>query len=169
MADLRADQRACHTGSTGGVCMMSNKWKDEHSSFISFISAFLSTNAFRLNIVPIAPDFIFNCGGVSVAFVFVTSWHPDNAPLIYGRVHKLKEQFAHLYVVLILPTEEQNHSFVCSYFKSGINVGRPMFVPVLDLEMGFEKIVKIAHARGVCKQLDVVTRMKAEVGCSTPV
>jgi len=23
-----------------------------------------------------------------------------------------------------------------------------MFVPVLDLEMGFEKIVKIAHARG---------------------
>ncbi|KAJ8441509.1 hypothetical protein Cgig2_026310 [Carnegiea gigantea] len=102
----RADQRACHTGSTGGVCMMSNKWKDEHSSFINFISAFLSTNAFRLNIVPIAP------------------------------------------VLADL---------------SGINVGRPMFVPVLDLEMGFEKIVKIAHARGVCKQLDIVTRMKAEL------
>jgi len=47
-----------YAGSTGGVCMMSNKWKDEHSSFISFISAFLSTNAFRLNIVPIAPVLI---------------------------------------------------------------------------------------------------------------
>lgn len=27
-------------------------------------------------------------------------------------------------------------------------LGRPMFVLVQDLEMGFEKILKIAHARG---------------------
>lgn len=26
--------------------------------------------------------------------------------------------------------------------------GKPTFVPVQDLEMGFEKIVKIAHSRG---------------------
>lgn len=29
-----------------------------------------------------------------------------------------------------------------------MQLGRPTFVPVRDLEMGFEKIVKIAHARG---------------------
>lgn len=29
-----------------------------------------------------------------------------------------------------------------------MELGRPTFVPVQDLEMGFEKIVKIAHARG---------------------
>lgn len=29
-----------------------------------------------------------------------------------------------------------------------MRIGRPAFVPVMDLEMGFEKIVRIAHARG---------------------
>ncbi|XP_047255578.1 protein PARTING DANCERS homolog [Capsicum annuum] len=29
-----------------------------------------------------------------------------------------------------------------------MQLGRPTFVPVRDLEMGFEKIVKIPHARG---------------------
>lgn len=29
-----------------------------------------------------------------------------------------------------------------------MDVGRPTFVPTLDLEMGFEKMVRIAHARG---------------------
>uniref|UniRef100_A0A803LHD2 DisA/LigA helix-hairpin-helix motif domain-containing protein n=1 Tax=Chenopodium quinoa TaxID=63459 RepID=A0A803LHD2_CHEQI len=150
------------TGSSG-VCMMSNKWKEEqHPSFINFILTFLSANSFRFNIVPIAPDFIFNCGGVSVAFVFVTSWDCNSSTQMYSRVHKLKEQFAYLYVVVTLPTKEQNDSFVRSYFKSGIDIGRPTFLPVLDLEMGFEKIVKIAHARGVCKQQDIIARMKAE-------
>lgn len=29
-----------------------------------------------------------------------------------------------------------------------MGIGRPTFVSALDLEMGFEKIVRIAHARG---------------------
>lgn len=29
-----------------------------------------------------------------------------------------------------------------------MEVGRPMFFPVRDLEMGFEKMVKIAHLQG---------------------
>ncbi|KAK9741068.1 hypothetical protein RND81_03G079200 [Saponaria officinalis] len=148
---------------SGGVCMMSNKWKQEqHPSFISFISSFLNANFFRLNIVPIAPDFIFNCGGVSVAFIFATSWDCYSTSQLYNRLHKIKEQFANLYVIVTLPTKEQNDSFVRSYFKSGFDIGRPTFVPVLDLEMGFEKIVKIAHARGVCKQYDIISRMKEE-------
>ncbi|KAH9626471.1 hypothetical protein KSS87_006431 [Heliosperma pusillum] len=148
---------------SGGICMISSKWKQEqHSSFISFISSFLSANSFRLNAVPIAPDFIFNCGGMSVAFIYVTSWDSNNTSQMYNRIHKVKEQFAHLYVVVTLPTREQNDSFVQSYIKSGFDIGRPAFVPVLDLEMGFEKIVKIAHARGVCKQHDIITRMKEE-------
>lgn len=96
------------------------------------------------------------------------------------RVQKLKEQFANFYVVITLPTKEQNDSLIHSYIKwdnfnftffncflyiklvriwrtriisssflrYGVRLGRPTFVPVRDLEMGFEKIVKIAHARG---------------------
>lgn len=32
--------------------------------------------------------------------------------------------------------------------RYGMELGRPTFIPVQDLEMGFEKIVKVAHARG---------------------
>ncbi|CAL5417220.1 unnamed protein product [Camellia sinensis] len=136
-------------GGVAGVCMMSNTWKDEqHPPFINFISSFLSANSFRLNFVPIAPDFIFNCGGLSVAFMFVTNWDCNDSLPIFCRVQKLKGQFANLYVVVTLPTKEQNDSFVCSYFKYGMELGGPIFVPVQDLEMGFEKILKIAHARG---------------------
>ncbi|KAI8542447.1 hypothetical protein RHMOL_Rhmol08G0138400 [Rhododendron molle] len=145
-----------------GVCMMSNAWKEEqHPAFISFISSFLNANSFRLNFVPIAPDFILNCGA-SVAFMFVTNWDCSDTSPVFGRVQKLKEQFANLYVVVTLPTKEQNDSFVHSYFRYGMVLGRPMFVLVQDLEMGFEKILKIAHARGVCKRQDAVSKMKAE-------
>ncbi|GAB2232285.1 hypothetical protein Droror1_Dr00011317 [Drosera rotundifolia] len=162
-ATRRNPSVSTYSTSSSGVCMMSNNWRDEqHPSFINFISNFLHANSFRLNNVPITPDFIFNCGGLSVAFVFVTSWDTARTSLIYRRVMKLKEQFANLYVVVTLPTSEQNESFVHSYFKSGIIIGRPTFVPVKDLEMGFEKIVKIAHARGVCKRQDAVNKMKAE-------
>ncbi|THG16922.1 hypothetical protein TEA_015727 [Camellia sinensis var. sinensis] len=147
-----------------GVCMMSNTWKDEqHPPFINFISSFLSANSFRLNFVPIAPDFIFNCGGLSVAFMFVTNWDCNDSLPIFCRVQKLKGQFANLYVVVTLPTKEQNDSFVCSYFKYGMELGGPIFVPVQDLEMGFEKILKIAHARGVCKRQDAVSKLKDEL------
>ncbi|RVW31510.1 Protein PARTING DANCERS [Vitis vinifera] len=174
---------------SGGVCMMRNTWRDEqHPSFINFISSFLKANSFRLNFVPIAPDFIFNCGGLSVAFVFVTNWDCNNYLPTFSRwpcfshhlgvlfslfefkgkengeekyqerkrVKKLKEQFAHLYIVVTLPTREQNDSLL------GMELGRPTFVPVQDMEMGFEKIVKIAHARGVCKRQDVISKLRAE-------
>ncbi|PKI31850.1 hypothetical protein CRG98_047759, partial [Punica granatum] len=100
-------------------------------------------------------DFIFNCGGLSVAFVFVPTWDRNNLLTIFNRVRKLREQFAHFYVALTLPTKEQNESFVRSYFK-------PTFVPVQDLEIGFEKIVKIALSLGVCKQQDAISKLKAE-------
>ncbi|KAF9617008.1 hypothetical protein IFM89_033078 [Coptis chinensis] len=147
----------------GGVCMMRSNWRDEqHPSFIHFICSFLRENSFRLNIVPISPDFIFNCGGLSVAFVFVTNWDSDSMSSIFSRVQNLKGQFGNLYVIITLPTTEQNDSFVRSYFKYGMEIGRPTFVPVQDLEMGFEKIVKIAHARGVCKRQDALSKLKVE-------
>ncbi|KAJ6966161.1 hypothetical protein NC652_003905 [Populus alba x Populus x berolinensis] len=146
-----------------GVCMMNTKWRDEqHPSFINFIASFLSANSFRLNFVPIAPDCIFNCGGLSVAFIFVTNWDCQNCEPIFSRVKKLKGQFANLYVVVSLPIKEQNDSFVHSYFKYGMELGKPTFVPVQDLEMGFEKIVKIAHSRGTCKRQDALSKLKAE-------
>ncbi|XP_019163869.1 PREDICTED: uncharacterized protein LOC109160141 isoform X2 [Ipomoea nil] len=146
-----------------GVCMVSNTWRDEqHPSFINFISSFLQENSFRLNFVPIAPDFIINCGGLSVAFIFVTNWDGVETKSIFCRVQKLKEQFANLYVVVTLPTQEQNDCFICSYFKYGMELGKPTFIPVKYLEMGMEKIVKIAHARGVCKRQDAVAKLKSE-------
>ncbi|ONH89653.1 hypothetical protein PRUPE_8G007100 [Prunus persica] len=162
-ATSQIPSRAISSGGGGGVCMMSNTWRDEqHPSFINFISTFLTANAFRLNFVPIAPDFIFNCGGSSVAFIFVTSLDPTSISQIFGRVQKLKLQFANLYVVITLPTKEKNDLFVCSYFKFGMELGKPTFVLVKDLEMGFEKMVKIAHSRGVCKREDATAKLKAE-------
>uniref|UniRef100_A0A1J3G9N0 Protein PARTING DANCERS n=2 Tax=Noccaea caerulescens TaxID=107243 RepID=A0A1J3G9N0_NOCCA len=150
-------------GNAAGVCIMSNAWKDEQEpSLISFISAFLSSNSFRLNFVSISPDLIFNCGGVSVAFVFVTKWDCCNVASIFSRVKRLKGQFARLYVVATLSTKEQSDSFVRSYFQYEMEFGKPAFVQVTDAEMGFEKIVKIAHSRGVCKQQKVASKLKAE-------
>ncbi|KAF5457059.1 hypothetical protein F2P56_021194 [Juglans regia] len=161
--DSTAQNHSTLTNSGGGVCMMRTAWRDEqHPSFIDFISSFLSANSIRLNFVPIAPDFIFNCGGVSVAFIFLTNLDSKYLSLMFSRVQKLKGQFANLYVVIILPTKEQNDLFARSYFKYGMELGKPTFVPVQDLEMGFEKIVKIAHSRGVCKRQDAVTRLKVE-------
>ncbi|XP_075519045.1 protein PARTING DANCERS-like isoform X2 [Primulina tabacum] len=146
-----------------GVCIMSTTWKDEqHPSFINFISCFLNENSCRLNFVSIDPDFIFNCGGVSAAFVFVTNWDSNDNMSIFSRVQKLRGQFANLYLVVTLPTKDQNDSFVRSYFKYGMELGRPAFMPVKDLEMGFEKIVKVALARGACKKQDVTAKLRAE-------
>ncbi|XP_031372599.1 protein PARTING DANCERS-like [Punica granatum] len=146
-----------------GVCIMNTLWRDgQHPALINFISSFLHANSFRLNFVPIGPDFIFNCGGLSVAFVFVPTWDRNNLLTIFNRVRKLREQFAHFYVALTLPTKEQNESFVRSYFNFGMEFGRPTFVPVQDLEIGFEKIVKIALSLGVCKQQDAISKLKAE-------
>ncbi|KAM2294147.1 hypothetical protein ACFX1S_034090 [Malus domestica] len=73
-------------GGGGGVCMMSNTWRDEqHPSFINFVSTFLAANSFRLNFVSITPDFIFNCGGSSVAFIFMTSLDSRTISQFFGR------------------------------------------------------------------------------------
>ncbi|RWR73246.1 protein PARTING DANCERS isoform X1 [Cinnamomum micranthum f. kanehirae] len=149
--------------SGSGICMMSSTWKaEQHQSFINFISSFLNANSYRLNILPIAPDFIFNNGGLSVAFIFITNWECDKVSPVFSRIQNLKRQFRHFYVVVTLPTWEQNGSFVSYYFKYGMELGKPTFVPVKDLEMGFEKIVKIAHVSGVCKQQDLISRLKNE-------
>ncbi|CAL9123734.1 unnamed protein product, partial [Musa textilis] len=146
-----------------GVCMMNSTWRDEqHPSFFRFIASFLSANSYRLSFLPISPDFIFNNGGLSVAFIFETTWDPDKASVVFSRVERLKTQFRLLYVVIGVPTREQNDSFNRLYFKYGVELGRPTFVPVRDPEMGFEKIVKIAHARGVCKRQDAVGMMRSE-------
>lgn len=51
---LRVAQRTM-AGGSGGVCMMNVSWKEQHPSFVHFISSFLSANSYRLNFLPIAP------------------------------------------------------------------------------------------------------------------
>ncbi|XP_078168125.1 DNA ligase-like protein isoform X2 [Carex rostrata] len=146
-----------------GVCMMSTSWREkQHPAFISYVSSFLVANSYRLNFLPIAPDFIFNNGGVSVAFIFETCWNCENGTFVLSRVEKLKKQFKHLYVVVAVPTREQNDSFNQSYLGYNFELGRPTFIPVRDPEMGFEKIVNISHVRGACKQRDAISMMKSE-------
>uniref|UniRef100_A0A0E0DV23 Phospholipase/carboxylesterase/thioesterase domain-containing protein n=1 Tax=Oryza meridionalis TaxID=40149 RepID=A0A0E0DV23_9ORYZ len=146
-----------------GVCAMSTSWRDKQQpSLINFIAAFLAANSYRLNFLSISPDFIFNNGELSVAYIFDTNWDCQNEGAVFSRVNMLKRQLKHLYVVVAVPTKEQNESFNRSYHKYGMKLGFPTFVPVTDPEMGFEKIVKIAHALGVCKQQDIISRLKNE-------
>lgn len=164
LSTAQAPPPLANLGNAAGVCIMSNAWKGEQdSSLISFITAFLCSNSFRLNFVSISPDLIFNCGGVSIAFVFVTKWDDcSNVGSIFNRVKRLKAQFACLYVVATLSSQQQNDSFMRSYFQYEMEFGKPAFVLVTDPEMGFEKIVKIALSRGVCKQQKGVSKLKVE-------
>ncbi|KMZ58779.1 DNA ligase-like protein [Zostera marina] len=161
---LRSEGNNISSDGCNGVCMINITWRDEqkHSSLIRFISSFLDANSYRLKFLSIAPDFIFNNGGISVAFNFVTSWDPAKIPQFFSRVDKIKRQFKNFYVVVCLPAREQNDSFNRNFFKYGLGIGNPSIVPVLDPEMGFEKIVKIALARGVIKTEDIAFKMKVE-------
>ncbi|XP_021903574.1 protein PARTING DANCERS [Carica papaya] len=107
-------------------------------------------------------DIIFNCAGLSIAFIFLTNWDRCDVTSIFCRIEKLKQQFAHFYIIVTLSTREQNDAFVRSYFKYGMELGKPPFVLVHDVEMGFEKIVQIAHSRGACKKHDAKSKLKAE-------
>ncbi|PRQ24701.1 hypothetical protein RchiOBHm_Chr6g0275321 [Rosa chinensis] len=102
--------------------------------------------------------------GASMRFCFFFFNKFDVNHCNYCRTQILKQQFAHLYVICTLPTKEQNDLFVRSYFNFGLELGKPAFVLVKDLEMGFEKMLRIVYARGVCKREDVTTKLKAQVG-----
>ncbi|KAI4990052.1 hypothetical protein ZWY2020_038415 [Hordeum vulgare] len=146
-----------------GMCMMSTSWRDKQDHhLINFIGAFLAANSYRLNFLLISPDFIFNNGGLSIAFIFETNWDCGNGAAVFSRVNALKRQYKNLYVFVAVPTVEQIKSFNQSYFKYGMELGCPTFVPVNDSEMGFEMMLKIAHARGVCKQHDISSTMRNE-------
>ncbi|KAG6578314.1 putative protein phosphatase 2C 2, partial [Cucurbita argyrosperma subsp. sororia] len=142
LLSLFADAFAGHWCLLPALCSL--HWWVEHLSQIN------RTDSFR--------NFLY----ILVAFAFVTSWDCSNTSSIFCRVQKLIKQFANFYVVVALPTKEQNDSFVQSYFRNGMEIGKPPFVPVQDVEMGFEKIVKIAHSRGACKQQDVMSKLRTE-------
>ncbi|XP_044983676.1 protein PARTING DANCERS homolog, partial [Hordeum vulgare subsp. vulgare] len=75
-------------------------------------------------------DFIFNNGGLSVAFIFETNWDCGNGAAVFSRVNALKRQYKNLYVFVAVPTVEQIKSFNQSYFKYGMELGCPTFVPI---------------------------------------
>jgi hypothetical protein len=84
-------------------------------NLINYIAAFLAANSYRLNFLLLSPvsipscsaihrlrmvssslcvplikrvvfqDFIFNNGGLSVAFIFETSWDSENAAAVFSR------------------------------------------------------------------------------------
>lgn len=44
--------------------------------------------------------------------------------------------------------DERTWIMVMNIWRFGMVIGKPTFIPVKDLEMGFEKMVKIAHSSG---------------------
>ncbi|KAI5021774.1 hypothetical protein ZWY2020_058504 [Hordeum vulgare] len=169
------------SGGRRGICMMSTSWRDKQDHhLINFIGAFLAANSYRLNFLSISPDFIFNNGGLSVAFIFETNWDCGNGADVFSRCDTLpchgecaEEAVQKSLVFVAVPTVEQIKLFNQSYFKYGMELGCPTFVPVNDSEMGFEMMLKIAHARGasdkstlvfrsICKQQDISSTMRNE-------
>ncbi|KAI4994285.1 hypothetical protein ZWY2020_029333 [Hordeum vulgare] len=68
-------------------------------------------------------DFIFNNGGLSVAFIFETNWDCGNGAAVFSRVNALKRQYKNLYVFVAVPTVEQTKSY-------GMELGCPTFVSI---------------------------------------
>ncbi|KAI4970010.1 hypothetical protein ZWY2020_000924 [Hordeum vulgare] len=177
----------CLTFICRGICMMSTSWRDKQDHhLINFIGAFLAANSYRLNFLSISLlqiasmvcsekkviSGVFRTSsstmGAIVALIFETNWGWNGAVVLAGAtlfpamVNALKRQYKNLYVFVAVPTVEQIESFNQSYFKYGMELGCPTFVPVNDSEMGFEMMLKIAHARGVCKQQDISSTMRNE-------
>ncbi|GJM89898.1 hypothetical protein PR202_ga06123 [Eleusine coracana subsp. coracana] len=97
---------------------MSTSWRDKQPpNLINFIATFLAGNSYRLSFCSLPPDFIFNNGGLSVAFLFETCWDTEKEADVFSRVNTLKRQFKHFYVVVTVPTSEQNEAFNHAYFK----------------------------------------------------
>lgn len=90
----------------------------QHPNLINFIAAFLAANSYRINFLSLSPvsapscpasnkfqmilwclckrsdqagvfqDFIFNNGGLSVAFIFETNWDCRNAAAVFSRCER---------------------------------------------------------------------------------
>ncbi|KAI5000102.1 hypothetical protein ZWY2020_004691 [Hordeum vulgare] len=158
----RSRSRGPRPPPTRGICMMSTSWRDKQTTTLSTSMTSSSTM------------------GAIIAFIFETNrlreWscccfskvrHSSlpcltKTSLLWCLVNALKRQYKNLYVFVAVPTVEQIKSFNQFYFKYGMELGCPTFVPVNDSEMGFEMILKIAHARGVCKQQDISSTMRNE-------
>ncbi|KAJ8760366.1 hypothetical protein K2173_012970 [Erythroxylum novogranatense] len=133
---------------------------------LNFFSSFLAASSFRLHFVPIAPCM---CAGLHIQ-LRRCRWHSYSS--LNGiaqtqspsslELQSLRDNLRTFVLLSRFQPKKLNDSFVRAYFKLGMEIGRPTFVSVQDLEMGFEKIVKIAHARGECKRQGVVSRLKAE-------
>lgn len=143
--------------------MMNVKWRDRHPHLLHSLSSLLHAASYRLNFLPIEPDFIFNTAGLSIAFIFIASWESeDDTTATFGRIEKMKAQFGHFYVIATIKTNDDNRRFIDSYFKSGLAIGKPTFIPVRNAFMGFEKMLKLALVHGEIKRHDVVAKINIE-------
>ncbi|KAH9331469.1 hypothetical protein KI387_003577, partial [Taxus chinensis] len=145
-----------------GVCMINTKWRDEHPQLINPLISLLNAASYAHNFHKIAPDFIFNTAGLSIAFVFITSWKSEHLTETFNRIEKMTSQFGNLYVVAMIVTELDNQAFIDSYFKSSVALRKPTFIPVRDPCMGFEKMLRLALVHGEIKRYDVVAKIQAE-------
>ncbi|XP_057865149.1 protein PARTING DANCERS homolog isoform X2 [Cryptomeria japonica] len=145
-----------------GVCIINTKWRDENPQLIHPLSSLLRAANYTLNFNKIAPDFIFNTAGVSVAFILISSWKSGHFTETFNRIEKMRSQFGNLYVIASICTEEDNQAFIRSYFKSGVALQKPAFVAVRDPCMGFEKMLKLALIHGEIKRHDVAAKIQTE-------
>lgn len=57
----------------------------------------------------------------------------------------------------------KRYKWFSNLWRFGMELGKPTFVLVKDLEMGFEKITKIAHSRGGNKIFSKLTYLNHEL------
>uniref|UniRef100_A0A0A8ZK12 Uncharacterized protein n=1 Tax=Arundo donax TaxID=35708 RepID=A0A0A8ZK12_ARUDO len=109
MASNGGDSSGFVVGAGRGVCMMSTSWREkQHPNLIKFIDTFLAANSYRLKFLSVPLDFIFNNGGIFVAFVFEMNWDCEKEAALFRRVNTLKRQFKNLYIVAVIPTSKRN-------------------------------------------------------------
>eukprot|EP00249_Psilotum_nudum_P017864 c26528_g1_i2 orf=333-803(-) len=100
-----------------GICLCSTAWREGHPDLACLLSSMLESSPYRMKFQSIVPDFIFNSGGISVAFVLLIDWTDENLQRTFERSAKIKERFRNCHVILTVPSDEVNQSFLRSYFR----------------------------------------------------
>ncbi|KAH7306894.1 hypothetical protein KP509_22G036300 [Ceratopteris richardii] len=60
-----------------GICLGNVHWKNSNPSLAQRLELMLDSSGYRVRFLTIAPDFIFNSMGLSVAFLLITEWNED--------------------------------------------------------------------------------------------
>ncbi|MCO5614353.1 hypothetical protein L7F22_068632 [Adiantum nelumboides] len=154
-----------------GICLGNVHWKNTNPSLAQLLASMLDFSGYRLRFLTIAPDFIFNSVGMSVAFILMTEWNEDTISATLDRVGKIRKLFRNCYVIFAVSSNEANQCFINAYFRSkSIEIAMPPFIPVADGPMALERMLNVADVHAECKRQGTVKQIdqeREELVCSS--